>query len=385
MHATNSESDQRMSATKRDYYEVLGVQREAGSDDIRKAYRQLARQYHPDVNKNPDAEARFKEINEAYEVLSDDQKRATYDRFGHTGPQMGGFGDMGGFSGFGDIFEDLFSGFGMRTRAAKHGPRRGADLRLDLSVAFEEAVFGIEKELEIPRQETCTRCQGTGADPGTSPIRCPQCNGTGEVRRVQQSILGSFVNVTTCPRCNGEGEVITSPCSECHGQKLVQVTRKISVSIPAGVDDETRIRLEGQGEAGVHGGPAGNLYVVLHVQPHAYFQRQDNDILLEIPVNIVQAALGDEIDIPTLDGPHKLLVPAGIQHGKTIKLKGKGVPRLQRSGRGDQIVVIRVVVPTGLDEKQKQLLRELGKGLRKENMPPSDKGFFGKVKDALGV
>lgn len=378
-------SKKSMSATKRDYYEILGVPREASGDEIRKAYRRLARQYHPDVNKSPDAEARFKEINEAYEVLSDEQKRTAYDRFGHAGPQLGGFGDMGGFSGFGDIFEDLFAGFGMRPRAAKRGPRRGADLRLDLNITFEEAVFGVEKELEVPRQETCPRCQGSGAEPGTSPIRCPQCNGTGEVRRVQQSILGSFVNVTTCPRCNGEGEVVMSPCTECHGQRQVQVTHKISVMIPAGVDDETRVRLEGQGEAGLHGGPPGNLYVVLHVQPHPYFQRQDYDILLELPINIVQAALGDEIEVPTLDGPQKINVPPGTQHGKVIKLKGKGVPRLQRGGRGDQIVIIRVVVPTGLDERQKQLLRELGKSLRKENIPPADKSFFDKVKDALGV
>jgi molecular chaperone DnaJ len=374
-----------MSASKRDYYELLGVARDATGDDIRKAYRKLARQYHPDVNKDAGAEARFKEISEAYEVLSDDQKRAAYDRFGHAGPQMGGFGDMSGFGGFGDIFEDLFAGFGMRPRATKRGPRRGADLRLDLTISFEEAVFGLEKEIEVPRQETCQRCFGTGAEPGTSPIRCPQCNGTGEVRRVQQSILGSFVNVTTCPRCNGEGEVVTSPCSECHGQKRVQATRRLSVNIPAGVDDDTRIRLEGQGEAGLNGGPAGNLYVVLHVQPHAFFQRQDNDILLELPVNIVQAALGDEVDVPTLEGVQKFAIPPGTQQGKAFRLKGKGVPRLQRNGRGDEIIVVRVVVPTSLDEKQKQLLRELGKTLRKENLSPSDKGFFDKVKDALGV
>jgi molecular chaperone DnaJ len=374
-----------MSATKRDYYEVLGVSRNASADEIRKAYRRLARQYHPDVNKSPDAEARFKEINEAYEVLSDDQKRAAYDRYGHAGPQVGGFGDMGGFGGFGDIFEDLFAGFGMRARAAQRGPRRGADLHLDLTITFEEAAFGTEKELEIPRLETCPRCAGSGAEPGTSPIRCPQCNGTGEVRRVQQSILGSFVNVTTCPRCGGEGEVVTSPCGECHGQKRVQVTRKISVSIPAGVDDETRVRLEGQGEAGMYGGPPGNLYVVLHVQPHPYFQREDSDILLELPINIVQAALGDEVEVPTLDGPQKLVIPPGTQHGKSFRLKGKGVPRLHRAGRGDQIVTVRVVIPTNLDEKQKQLLRELGKTLRKETIPQADKGFFGKVKDALGV
>lgn len=373
-----------MNGTKRDYYEVLGIARDASADDVRRAYRKLARQYHPDVNKNSDAESRFKEINEAYEVLSNAEKRATYDRFGHSGPQFGGFGDTGGFGNFSDIFEDLFAGFGMRTRSSRQGPQRGADLRMDLTLTFQEAVFGCTKEIEVPRQEACPRCMGTGAEPGTNPIRCPQCGGTGEVRRVQQSILGSFVNVTTCPRCNGEGEVVATPCSQCHGQKRVIQTRKLSVEVPPGVDDETRIRLGGQGEAGVRGGPSGNLFVVLHVQPHAEFKRQDYDILSNTFINIVQASLGDEVAINTLDGETKLPIPAGTQPGKRFRLKARGVPRLQRGGRGDHIVTVHVVIPTRLNEEQEKLLLTLGKTLGKKVTPP-DKSVFDKVKDAFGV
>ena len=249
---------------KRDYYEVLGIGRNASQSEIKRAYRRLARQYHPDVNPgDKEAEERFKEVNEAYEVLSDADKRARYDRFGHAGLQGGGFGDFTGFGGFGpfsgidEIFESFFGA--TRPRTARRAPRRGTDLRYDLTITFEEAIFGCEKELEIPRHETCPHCRGSGAEPGTTPTRCPQCNGTGEVRRVQQSILGSFVNVTTCPRCRGEGEIVTTPCSECRGQKRVRVTRRLTVKIPPGVDDGTQIRLAGEGEAGIYGGPAGNL------------------------------------------------------------------------------------------------------------------------------
>ena len=334
-------------AAKRDYYEVLGVGRSASQDEIKKAYRGLARQYHPDVNKSPDAEAKFKEINEAYEVLSDQEKRATYNRFGHSGVQgrWGDFGDFGfGFGGFGDIFGDLF-GFGTRTRT-RRAPRRGADLRYDLTISFEEAVFGCERELEIPRYETCPRCRGSGAEPGTSPIRCPQCNGTGEVRRTQQSILGSFINVTTCPRCQGEGEIVTTPCSECRGQKRVRVTRTLSVKVPAGVDNGTQIRLAGEGEPGVYDGPPGSLYVVVSVKPHRYFRRQDNHIILELAINVAQAALGDEVMVPTLEGEEHLVIPAGTQTGKVFRLRGQGVPYLRRNGRGDQLVMVQVAIPT---------------------------------------
>ncbi len=375
--------------SKRDYYEVLGVGRDADENAIKSAYRRLARQYHPDVNKSDDAEERFKEINEAYEVLSDADKRAAYDRYGHAATQ-GGFGaggpggaGYGGFPGFGDIFEEFFGGMG-GMRGAARGPARGADLRYDLEITFQEAVFGAEKEVEIPRQEACPVCQGSGAEPGTKPIRCPQCNGTGEVRRAQQTILGQFVSVSTCPRCNGEREIATTPCTNCRGQRRVQVTRKLAVSIPAGVDDGMRIRLAGEGEPGERGGPMGNLFVVLHVKPHPLFQRQENDILLELPVNIVQATLGTELDVPTLDGTAKLTIPAGTQHGEVFRLRGKGVPILRSSRRGDQLVVVRVVVPEKLNDKQKKLLKELGESLGLESLGKDNRSLFEKLIDAVG-
>ncbi len=374
--------------SKRDYYEVLGVPRDADENTIKGAYRKLARQYHPDVNKSEDAEDRFKEINEAYEVLSDADKRAAYDRFGHAAAQ-GGFGGgagsgFGGFpGGFGDIFEEFFGGFG-GAQTAQRGPARGNDLRYDMEITFQEAVFGAEKEIEVPRQEICPQCQGSGAEPGTKPIRCPQCNGTGEVRRAQQTILGQFVSVTTCPRCNGEREIATTPCTHCRGQKRVRVTRKMAVSIPAGVDDGMRIRLAGEGEPGERGGPPGSLFVVLRVQPHKVFQRQDNDILLELPVNIVQAALGAEVEVPTIDGPSKLTIPAGTQHGAVFRLRGKGVPILRSSRRGDQLVSVRVVVPEKLNEKQRKALKDLGESLGLESLGKDNRNLFEKLMDAVG-
>ena len=369
--------------TKRDYYEILGVARSASTDEIRSAYRRLARQYHPDVNKEDTAEAAFKEINEAYEVLSNTDKRSAYDRFGHAGAQ-GGFS---GFSGgdFGSIFEDLFAGMGMggAMRQSQRGPRRGADLRVGLTLTFEDAVFGCDREVEITRLESCTHCSGSGAEPGTNPIRCPQCNGTGEVQRRQQSIFGAILTSTPCSRCNGTGEVITSPCVECQGRKQVQVTRRLTVTVPAGVDDGTQIRLAGEGNHGMAGGPAGNLYVVLAVQPHAIFQRRDNDIVMELPINIVQAALGAEITVPTLDGDETLVVPPGTQFGKVLKLKNKGVPHLRRSERrGDQLIAIKVAVPTQLNARQKKLLEDLGETLGTPNVG-DERGFFDKLAGAL--
>ncbi len=373
-------------ADRRDYYEVLGVPRNVGADGLKKAYRQQARQYHPDVNKSADAEERFKEVNEAYEVLSDEQKRAAYDRFGHAGVQgsagagYSGFGDFG----FGDIFEEFFSGFGMGTRRSRRGPRRGRDLQYKLTISFKEAAFGCEKEIEVVRHETCPHCRGTGAEPGTQPVRCSQCNGTGEVRQVQQSILGSFVNVSTCPRCRGEGEVTTTPCSRCHGHKVVQVPRTLSVRIPAGVDDSMRLRLAGEGEPGTYGGPPGNLYVVISVTPHRYFRRRDSDVLLELAINVAQAALGDEVTLPTLDGESQLNIPPGTQSGKVFHLRGKGIPRLRSNGRGDQLVIVQVVIPTRMTDEQRLLFQELSSTLGKEVIPQPEKGFFEKIKGALG-
>lgn len=372
-----------MASDKRDYYEILGLPRNAGKETIRSAYRRLARQYHPDVSKDPEAEARFKEINEAYQVLNDDEKRALYDRYGHAAVSQGDMGGFGGFGGLHDIFEDFF-GFGART-SARPGPRRGADLRYDLEVSFEEAVFGCGREIRITRSETCPNCKGSGAEPGTTPSRCPECHGTGQVRRAQQSIFGSFVNVTTCPRCQGRGEVIVTPCSTCHGAQRVERPRKLMIDVPPGVDDGMRIRLTGEGEAGVYGGPAGNLYVVLNVKPHRYFRRRDDDILISLNINIVQAALGDEIMVPTLEDEEKLTIPAGTQTGAIFRLKDRGVPKLHRSGRGDEVVIVNVAVPTNLDAEQKRLLAELGKTLGSAVTPQEDRSLLDRLREVLRI
>lgn len=378
-------------SNKRDYYEVLGVGKGSSPEEIKKAYRQMARKYHPDVNKEPDAEDRFKEVNEAYEILSDEQKRTMYDRFGHAG--VGGAGGFGGFQDFGgfrdpfEIFEEVFGGLGGfgRSRRQRGGPRRGADLRYEMTLEFEEAVFGLEKEIEVPRQETCNTCNGSGVEPGTSPIRCPECNGTGEIRRQ----TGFFINIGTCPRCQGRGEIITSPCRECRGQGRIVKTRRLSVKVPAGVDNGTQIRLSGEGESGALGGPPGNLYVVIRVKPHVYFRRNEDTIHLELAINITQAALGDEVEVPTLDGKEMMNIPAGTQTGDTIRLRGKGVPRLRRDGsnmgRGDQIVTLQVRTPTNLTKEQRHLLLELGKTLDREVIPQKEKSFFDRIRDALGM
>ncbi len=372
--------------TKQDYYELLGVARTATPEEIKKAYRKLARQYHPDVNKESGAEARFKEINEAYEVLSDAQKRSAYDRYGHAGVTGGAAGGSDfGFGGFADIFEEFFgAGFGGRA-AQRRAPRRGADLRYDLPVSFEEAVFGCHHEIEINRMEMCSKCGGNGAEPGTTPLRCTACNGTGEVRRVQQSILGSFVNVATCPTCKGEGETIAIPCTHCRGTGRVRTPRKLSVDIPAGVDDGTQIRLAGEGEPGLYGGPRGNLYIVLNVRPHEYFRRKGDDIVLEVGINIAQAALGDEVTIPTLDGEEKITITAGTQSGEVVRLRNKGVPHLRRNGRGDQFVVINVKVPTTLNAEQRRLMVEFSKTMGHEVTPQREKSFMDKLKDIFST
>jgi molecular chaperone DnaJ len=374
-------------SSKRDYYEVLGVARNASAEELKRAYRRMARQYHPDVNRENGAEERFKEVNEAYEILSDRDKRARYDRFGHAGVQ-GAASGASGFDGFGMGIDDIFESFFGGTRAgasAQHRPQRGQDLRYDLGISFEEAVFGCEQDIEAARHEACPTCDGSGAKPGTTPVRCSECGGTGEVRHVQRSLFGSFVNVSTCPRCRGSGEEITTPCPECQGRKRVVRRRTLSVKIPPGVDDGTRIRLTGEGELGTRGGPPGNLYVFISVKPHPFFARQDNNLLLELSISIAQAALGDQIVIPTLDGEETLAIPAGTQTGEVFRLRGHGVPYLRRPGRGDQLVVVTVAIPTKLSPDQRELFETLGETLGKEIIAQREKSFLDRVREALGL
>jgi molecular chaperone DnaJ len=368
---------------QRDYYEVLGIPRGANQDDIKSSFRQMARKYHPDVNKESDAEERFKEINEAYAVLSDPDKRAAYDRYGHAG--LNGMGGMPDFTSvdFTDIFEEFFGFGGGSRRRTRNAPRRGADLNISVSLAFEEAVFGVEKEIEYTRDEVCTTCRGSGAEPGTSPTRCSTCEGRGEVRQVRQTFLGSMVQVTTCPSCNGQGEVITTPCPTCRGRGLERKTIKKSVSIPGGVDTGTQIRLGGEGQPGIFGGPNGNLYIEIQVRPHKFFHRKGNDIVVDLNINVAQAALGAEIEVPTLDGPSRLTIPAGTQPGKIFTLRGKGVPFLRSSGRGDQMVVINIEVPMRLNAEQRQLFEQLAQTLGSE-VRPQERSFLDKLKEVLG-
>ncbi len=368
-----------MATNKRDYYETLGVENSANADELRRAFRNLAKQYHPDVNKDPDAEAKFKEINEAYAVLSDEERRAAYDRYGHAG--LKGIPLDFEFP-FGDIFGEFF-GFGMGSRRRRRAPRRGADLRYDLSLEFEEAVFGVEKEIEFSRTDFCSVCDGSGAEPGTTPIRCSTCNGSGEVRQTRQTFLGSMVNVTTCPTCGGRGETVSTPCNNCNGRGRERVTLKRSVSVPAGVDEATQIRMDGEGEPGTNGGPRGDLYIVIHVTRHRYFRRRNNDIILDLAINIAQATLGAEVKVPTVDGEETLSIQPGSQPGKMIRMRGKGVPRLQRNGRGDQLVILNVEIPKSLDSEQRELLEKLAETMGTEARP-QEMSFIDRLKDLFG-
>lgn len=372
-------------STKRDYYDVLGVQRNASPEELKKAFRRLARQYHPDVNNEPDAETKFKEINEAYEVLSDSQKRAMYDRFGHAMPGGSGMGGAADPFGGGDPFSTIFDAFfGGAQRSQRGGPVRGADLRYSLRLSFEEAVFGAEKEIEYRRLETCSACRGTGAEPGTDPTRCPRCNGLGEIR--QRIAPFNMVTVTTCDMCGGTGVIIPIPCRACQGEGRVRQTKKIKVKVPAGVDSDSQIRISGEGDAGPRGGPYGNLYVMLDIQPHQYFVREGNNVVLELRLNVAQATLGDDVTVPTLDGEETLRIPPATQTGQVFRLRGKGVPYLRQNGRGDQVVVTRVVVPTRLTEQQRKLFQELAKTMEPEHVSEDrDDSFFGRIKDALGL
>jgi len=350
-------------STKRDYYEVLGLTKSASKDEIKKAYRKLSKQYHPDINKDPDAVDKFKEISEAYEVLSDDQKKAQYDQFGHAAGNQG-FGGFGGFGssgaeGFG--FEDIFSAFfggGSTRRRDPNAPRKGEDLQYSMVIDFEDAIFGKETEIEIPKEETCTTCSGNGAKPGTSPETCTHCSGTGQVSSVQETVLGRMVNRRACPVCHGAGKIIPEKCPTCHGDGTVKTRKKIKVTIPAGVDDGQQLRVSGQGEPGRNGGPAGDLYIVFRVREHELFEREGDDIYLELPLTFPQAALGDEIEVPTVQGKVKLKIPAGTQTGTKFRLKGKGVKNVHGYGVGDQHVIVKIITPKKLTEKQKQLLRD---------------------------
>ncbi len=374
--------------TKIDFYEVLSVSRDASDQELKTAYRKLAMQYHPDRNPgNAEAEEKFKECSEAYQVLSDPEKRAAYDRYGHAafngsssgagaGPFGGGFGgaqDLGDI--FGDLFGEMFNMGGARGKASR--VQRGRDLRYDLTLEFEEAVFGVEKEIKIRRSETCTDCKGTGAAKGRQPITCTQCNGHGQ-QRFQQ---GFFSVARTCSVCGGTGTMIVDPCTTCRGETRVQSEHNIRVKVPAGVEQETRIRYQGEGEAGKFAGPAGDLYVVLNIKPHQFFERDGDDLHCVMPISFPQAALGTELEIQTLEGPETIKVPEGTQSGKEFRLRGKGVPHLNERGKGDLIVEIRVQTPSKLSKQQKELLRQLDDTMTMENTPTSRGGIFGKVKD----
>lgn len=376
-----------MPTGQRDYYEVLGVSKDADGLELKKAYRKLAMEFHPDRNPSSDAAEKFKEINRAYEVLTDADMRARYDRFGHAGVEGNGAGPQGfdgfqNFEGFGDIFDAFFGG-NQRGGRRRRGPARGSDLRYNMRISFEEAIFGADKEIEFQRMERCTNCDGRGAEPGSEIITCPDCNGAGEIRRAQQSIFGQFVNVAPCPRCQGEGKTITNPCAKCRGTGREKATRKINVKIPAGVDDSAQIRLTNEGEAGVRGGEAGNLYVVLSVAEHAKFERVEDHILLELPVNVAQAALGAKVSIPTLDGDLDFEIPAGTQTGEDFVLRARGVPHLRGGGRGDMVVRITAVVPEELTDEQRELLQKLADTMGTPTMPKKSKGFFERLRDAV--
>jgi molecular chaperone DnaJ len=372
-------------AAKRDYYDILGVPRTASPEEVKAAFRRLARQYHPDVNKAADAEERFKEINEAYAVLGDEQKKAAFDRYGTAG--LDGMGGMPDFTNLdlGDIFEELFGfGFGRRSRQQRNGPRRGGDLQHNVTLEFHEAVFGIEKEIEFTRDEVCTRCEGSGAEPGTKKSTCPTCGGQGEVRQSRQTLFGNMVQVVTCPTCRGAGETIGSPCKICNGRGLERKNAKRKVKIPGGVDNGTQVRMNSEGQPGSNGGPQGDLYIAINVRPDKYFHRRNDDIMLDLDINIAQATLGADVDVPTVDGKAELSIPAGVQPGKVLRMRGKGVPHLHGGGRGDQLVMLNIAIPQKLDAKQRELLEQLAKTMGTE-AHPQERGFMDKLREALGV
>ncbi len=372
-------------AVKRDYYDILGVERGADDAEIKRAFRRLAQLHHPDVDRNDGAEQRFKELNEAYRVLSDRQRRSAYDMFGHAGVDgaaAGGFEGFGGggFGPFGDIFDAFFGG-------APAGARRrtrvvaGADLRYDLTIEFAEAVFGVTREIVFPTSVTCANCDGAGGEPGTEPETCPECNGSGEKRRVAQTILGQMVNIVACGRCRGEGRITATPCAVCGGDGLTREERTVTVSIPAGIDDGQRIALEGQGEAGPRGGPNGDLYVAVTVREHPQLVRRGTELYHELPITFPQAALGASLSVPTVEDSEEIEIPAGAQSGHEIRLRGKGVPRLRGAGRGDLHVILNVIVPTKLSKHERELLRQLGEVSGPAVIPKGGGSVFDRLRD----
>src|SRR5437588_316341 len=357
-----------------DYYGVLGVAREASEDEIRSAYRKLARQYHPDVNSADEASARFREVTEAYEVLADPQRRQRYDMFGSTDGAVG--------FGIDDLFNTFFGG---ETRRRERGPMRGADLRMQLEIELIDAVRGGDRGIKVPRLEQCERCGGDGAEPGSKVTTCEQCNGRGEVRQVQQSVFGRFVNVSTCPRCGGAGKTVDKVCTRCRGEGRERKERDITLTIPPGIDDGQQLRVAGEGEAGMRGGPTGDLYVLIRIKDHESFKRDNDDLVHVLRISPAQAVLGDEVSVPTIEGGEvKVRIPPSAQHGQMVRVRGKGVPHLGSAGRGDQLVYLDVVVPRSLSKEQRRLYEQL----RDIEAPPSqdaeDSDLFGRIKDAMG-
>ena len=383
-------------ADKRDYYEVLGVDRGASEDEIKKAYKKMAKKYHPDLNPdNPDAAEKFKEVNEAASVLTDADKRSRYDQFGHDAFNgMGGGGFEGGFGGFedlGDIFGSIFGGgFGGGRRIDPNRPQRGADIEANIDISFEEAAFGVEKEITVSRRDTCNTCYGSGAAAGSSPKTCPTCHGSGQVRTVQNTPLGQMQSVRPCNHCHGEGTIIDQPCSACGGNGFFKKKHTVKIAVPAGMDDGNTLRMSGQGHCGKKGGPNGDLYVQVFVRPHKLFERVNDDVYADEEITFAQAALGDDLQVPTLDGNVSFKIPPGTQNGAVFRLKGKGIPHLRGKGRGDHRIKVRVVVPTDLNENQKRLLKEFDQSLVDKNYDKAGKkstkshrGFFDKMKDAF--
>ena len=370
-----------------EYYDRLGVSKDASQDEIKRAYRKMSKKYHPDINKEPGAEEKYKEVQEAYETLSDDQKRAAYDQYGPDGANgfggQGGFGGFDGGAGFGG-FEDIFSSFfGGGTTRNPNAPRQGDDLQYRVNLSFEEAIFGAEKEVHYNREATCKTCSGSGAKPGTSPVTCGRCHGQGVINVDTQTPLGMMRRQVTCDVCHGTGQEIKETCQTCHGTGHEKQSHKVSVKIPAGVETGQQIRLAGQGEAGFNGGPYGDLFVIINVNPSDKFTRDGSTIYYTLNISFVQAALGDTVEVPTVHGNVEMTIPAGTQTGKTFRLKGKGAPRLRGGSQGDQHVTVKIVTPTKLNDAQKEALLAFAKASGDEKIAPQKKGFFNKVKDAL--